>query len=246
MDPLRLRSFNTLAYPAAVARLAEIFNLLSPAIPAPADLTTFATTLLPHIPALRTAERGVNALTPSSPPADLTASNTAVQAVATSMGQTLPAAPAPLTQAYLQGCITQLKTHAATHPNIAPFLAAIQTKVTAPSAGYIYMLFAGMPLFVQAAADEETIRYILLSAVREEAMRSFMRVHWADPLPAGAQVNSLTPNFNGASQTGTGNGIVLTDLGRMLQLAALSDDRATTHFAANPNFEYHQHIKSVP
>ncbi len=246
MDPVRLRNFTTLDYPAAVARLAEMFNLLSPAIPSPTDLTTFATTVLPHIPALRAAERGVSTLTATSPPANLTTSLTAIQAVATSLGQALPAAPNPLTLSYLQTSIGQLKTHATTHPNIAPFLAAIQTKMSAPAGGFLYMLFIGLPLFVQAAADERTVRYIFLRAVREEALRSFMRIHWADLLPAGSQVNTLAPNFDGLSQNGSGGGITLTDLGRIIQMAALSDDRTGTHLATNPNFEYHQHIKSVP
>ncbi len=246
MDPVRLRNFSALAYPAAVARLAEIFNLLDAAIPAPADLTTFATNLLPHIPALRTADRTIVALTPASPQGDLNTANTAVQAVATSMGQTLPAAPSPVTLVYLQTSVGQLKTHATTHPNIAPFLAAIQTKVTAAAGGYLYQLFIGLPLFVQAAADENTIRYIFLQAVREEAMRSFMRIHWADPLPVGNQVNTLAPNFDGVSQNGSGGTTVLTDLGRMLQMAALSNLRTGTNLATNPNFEFHQHIVSLP
>jgi len=246
MDPVRLRNFSALTYPAAVARLAEIFNLLNAAIPAPAALTTFSTSLLPHIPALRAADRGVAALTTTASQTELNNSNTAVQAVATSTSQTLPAAPAPVTLLYLQTSIGQLKTHATTHPNIAPFLAAIQTKVTAASGGYLYQLFIGLPLFVQAAASENTVFYILLQAVQEEAMRSFMRIHWADPLPPGNQVNTLDPDFNDVSQNGTGGDTILTDLGRMLQMAALSDDRTGPHLATNPNFEYHQHIISLP
>ena len=253
LQAVQLQGFAALPFNTAIVRLSQVFNVPAATVPAPATVQTFTTSLLPLATRLWHTATSLTSLTASTPVAELTPHLTELTTIASdpAVSQTLPPAPNPLTLAHLAACVTQLKGHLTTQLNIAPFLAAIQTQLGAPTAGIRYMQRVGLPLPVQRGGNEIDVRLILFDSLKDDAARNWMRAQWTTLSPAAeATISGLTINWAGTPMndqgTTTPTDDTLNDLGKGTQAAALTDTRTNTTVAVCPMYEYAQHIVIVP
>jgi hypothetical protein len=249
LEAVRMAGFPALDFTAAVQRLALIFSITGAAAPAQTVLQNFSTAILPSMQNLRQSDVSISQMNTSTPVPELTTRLQALTVVAGQLSQTLPAAANPVTLAHLQTCLQQLKTFVTTQLNIAPFLQAMAAKLAAPNAGVRYLLNIGLPLPVQAASREAIIAIVMLATLRDDAIKSWMKSQWAEPLPSGSSVTGLSINWTGNVVIPNAPGFNdddLTDLGKATQVAALNYPRNEAEFVVGPMYEYQQHIKSLP
>ena len=248
MEADKLSGLSGLSYPDMITRLQEIFVIAAGSTPAAGVLQSFSTGIFPQVAALRDIELAIDRLGSGASVPDLQAQLALLQPIATAWSQTLPAAPNPLTFQYVQQAAGQLKQHAITQSQIQNFMQAVRTKLADPKSGFRYMLSIGLPLLVQSGQREPGLGLILLDALKDQALLSWTKIQWSGVVPANLNALSFSwspPTTDIPNDTSTHNDDDLTDLGRALQAAALSNDRQETIFVINPMFEYQQHIKSL-
>lgn len=246
LTPVRLDNFQTLTFPQTVQRIGEIFNITAHV---PAGIQTFETNHRAHITQLVSLADSLSAMSASTPVAQLNTANTTLQALAGSLGQTLPAAPTPMTLDYLNNSISTLKQYLVGQSGITPFKTNLSTKVNHANAGFRYLLRTGFPLHVQKAADEDNVRLLMFDPVKNDALDIWMKMQFSGTQPAGSMIGTLTPVWSPPTRiipnsSSTKNDDDLTDLGRGLQTAMLTDRRNPRIFAINPTYEYADHIKT--
>ena len=246
---VKLKDFGTLGFAAAMQRLGEIFNTAA-SLPTPASMQTFETTIIPQMAKLKTAADNAAVMTASTPVSDLNTVNTSIQEVSTALSQTLPAPPNPMTLTYINTSLQTLKSYVTGQLAIAPFLTAMAAKLNAPTAGWRYYQFIGLALPVQSATAEGNFRLIMLDALKENAVKSWVKAQWAEPVPGAAALDALAviwapPDFIIPNSNATKNDDDLTSLGKVLQVPALLVDHAGVQTAINPTYEYQTRIKST-
>lgn len=249
MEAVRLAGFNALTYEQVITRLQEIFHIPATSAPTAAALQAFQTNVFPQVVALRDADIAISGMTAAATGPELQAKVAILTPIATALGQALAAAPNPLTLAYVQQARDQLKQFVITQSQINTFFQAVAQKLTDPKAGYRYLLFIGLPLCVQSAANENGIHLVVLQALRDDALKSWMKIHWAGPVTNAAAIQALNFNWTSGQMldnhgTADVSDDTLFDLGRALQAAFLARDRGV-EVAVNPMNEYRQHIVSV-
>lgn len=245
LTPARLDNFQTLTFPQAVQRMGEIFNI---AANVPANIQTFETSHRANITQLVSLADNLSAMTASTPVAQLNTANTTLQALAGTLGQTLPAAPTPMTLDYLVNSVGTLKQYLVGQSGITPFKTSLTNQVNHANAGFRYLLRTGFPLHVQKATDENNIRLLMFDPVKDNALDIWMKMQFSGTRPAGSMIGTLTPAWtppttiipNGPSN----NDDDLTDLGRGLQTAMLKNQGTPVILAINPTYEYADHIKT--
>jgi hypothetical protein len=74
---------------------------------------------------------------------------------------------------------------------LKPFMTAAADSLKNGDGLYFYMIFTGLPVFVHATPGIKTNGLVVLDAFQDEAMQSWYRCLWKDPLPAtGAHKNA--------------------------------------------------------
>lgn len=248
MDAVELRGLDTLAYPDLIARLKEIFFIPAATGPSTTALNTFNTTGMPQVQALLTAENSLTPLSDASPQSDLQQVLTALQGVATALSQTLPAAPSPLTVSYLHSSLDQLKGALVTSSAITPLLDALKAKCADNRVGIRYFLGIGLALPIQRAAQEKQRCLVFKDTLQTDALKSFMQINWAHPLPANmtTAIQSLNPTgLSHIDDKGTAtdfNDDDFNDTAKASQASWLAIDHQDSQTTINPEEEFHQHI----
>lgn len=251
MHSKKLIDLQSTGYAATIALVKDIFKIPTTTAPLAAACQTFETSFFASAASIKLVEVAMVSLTDASPQPDLLAQRTALQTQATVLSATLPAAPATITKAHLQACITTLKTAFTTHAAITPLATAIKAKLQDPKAGYRYMLSIGLPLLLQAATNEGDNRILYYPDQVVNALNAFQRIHFEGPLPPAllslidgrTPVDGPTIIQNNVTDV---NDDDYTDLGFGLAYSGLSFDRTSTQAAVNPSPEYKEHIITEP
>jgi|GEM_PF-754768 len=247
MDAVTLQGLDALAYPDLIARLKEIFFIPAATGPSSAALNSFDTDGMPQVQALSAAENSLTPLSDASPQSDLQQVLTALQGVATALSQTLATAPSPLTVLYLRSCLDQLKAALVTSSAITPLLDALKAKCADSRAGIRYFLGIGLALPVQRAAQEKQRCLLFRDTFQSDALKSFMQINWAHPLPPGmiTAIQSLNPTglpHIDTKGTDDHNDDEFNDTAKAAQGSWLSIDHQDSQTTINPEEEFHQHI----
>ena len=245
MDAAAVTGLSALSYPDLLTRLRSVFFIDPSVGPTAAEANAFNTSSMGNVVALNTEIDAVDQLPENASQPALQARLTALQAVATSMGQTLPTAPNPLTIDFLKACIGQLSAPLVTASKIDPLLTALHGKTNNANFGVRYMLGAGLPLIIQSAKREEEITAFVLDSRLTDAMKSLSKIHWKQPPPppVAAAINALNPV--GDSTTGA-EGEPTNDTARIVQLSLLTKDQKHSEVTVNPEDEFASLITRVP
>lgn len=245
LTPVKLDNFQNLSFPDALIVMGEIFNITANV---PAGIQTFETNHRASITQLAALADSLSAMNSSTPVAQLNTANTTLQALAGTLGQTLPAAPTPMTLDYLVNSVGTLKQYLVGQSGITPFKTSLTNQVNHANAGFRYLLRTGFPLHVQKATDEDNVRLLVFDAVKDAALDIWMKMQFSGTQPVGSMIGTLTPVWSPPTRiipnTSSNNDDDLTDLGRGLQTAMLTDRRNPRIFAINPTYEYADHIKT--
>jgi hypothetical protein len=244
MEAARLKGLAALSYPNLIPRLREIFFIPAATGPTAAELTSFDSSSMAQVTALKTASDDVDQLTPTSTQAQLTTALTPIKAVATATGQTLPTAPSPLTLDYLKASVAQLAQFLVTASKIQPLFDALKAKAAEPNFGIRTMMAVGLPLNLQQATREDEVVVMYLEARRADALKSLMGIHWASPLPAAVSGAITAVSPSGASQTDD-KGTPQNDTARASQMSMLSDEK-NKNVTVDPENEFRAHIITEP
>jgi hypothetical protein len=245
MDAAAVTGLSALSYPDLLTRLRSVFFIDPSVGPTAGEAGAFNTSSMGNVVALNTEIDAVDQLPANATQPALQARLTALQAVATSMGQTLPAAPNPLTIDFLKACITQLSGPLVTASKIDPLLTALHVKANDPNFGIRYMMGAGLPLIVQSAKNEAEISVFVLQARLTDALKSLAKIHWKQPPPQPviAAISALNPV--GVPTTGT-ESEPTNDTARVIQFSLLTKDKKNSEVAINPEDEFASLIARVP
>jgi hypothetical protein len=245
MDAAQVKDLKPLSYPDLLVRLREIFFVPATTGPSAADATSFNTNSMTNVIKLNTEIDAVDALPANPIQSFLQTRLTALQAVATATGQTLPAAPSPLTIEFLKSCIDQLSTPLVTSSKIDPLLTALKAKADHPNFGIRYMMGVGLPLVLQSSEKEVKIAVMYLQARRTDALKSLAAIHWKKPVPTdvATAIGGLNPVGN---DTESPNGVPTNDTARTMQLSVLTKDNANSEVTINPENEFASLIVHVP
>ena len=245
LTPVKLDNFQNLSFPDVLIVMGEIFNITANV---PAGIQTFETNHRANVTQLAALADSLSAMTASTPVAQLNTANTTLQALAGSLGQTLPAAPTPLTLDYLNNSVGTLKQYLVGQSGITPFKTSLSTKVNHANAGFRYLLSTGFPLHVQQAEKEGNCRLLMFDPVKNNALDIWMKMQFSGTRPVGSMIGTLTPVWSPSTtiipNTSSNNDDDLTDLGRGLQTTMLTDKRKPKIYAINPTYEYADHIKT--
>lgn len=251
MESARLQAMITQSYTDVIATLKSLFHQDQTVPPLAADNSTFETNIFPSIATLNGIITAVTPLTDSSPQADLTNQRTALQTLATAVGATLAAAPAPITRAHLDACVTVIKDRLVTLSGITPLVAIFKTRLAHPKAGYRYLFDTGLPLMVQSASHENDSRILFYADHMANALKSFKKIQFEAPFPAATltAIDTLAPTGSMVKDnhgTGDPNDDTYNDVGKGLLFSGLAIDHANTQVANIPSEEFNEHIKTEP
>lgn len=216
-----------------LSKVADLFNVPAASVPSAAQLTPLQS-LLTSLP---TYNQSLLPDTPdSTAPARLQQLFQGLKQMNTDLGQNVvPAtAPSPLTAAqirqYQQALLNFIETSRLTP--IKNFMTAAKQSLETGDGIYYYMLFAGLPIFFfnkNAFTNHEGL--MVLQAFEHDAMQSWFKCMWAEPLPA---------NASNASTTATST----EENARRAPM--LQDEHAATEWAICPAAEYGQHLQMSP
>jgi hypothetical protein len=246
IEASQLRNLSTLSYPDLLVRLRDIFFIPAATGPSATDATAFNTSSMANVIALNTEIDAVDQLPANATQAALQARLTALQTIATSLGQTLPAAPTPLTIDFLKACIAQLSAPLVTASKIDPLLTALHAKADDPRFGIRYMLGAGLPLIVQSATNQNEIRIMCFTPLLADALKSAMAIQWKAPLPPAVRGAIAALNPVGVGTTDPVTKLPTNDTARAEEFSQLEIDHANTQVTVNPEDEFASLVVRVP
>jgi hypothetical protein len=245
MNAAHVTGLSALSYANLLARLREIFFIPDATGPTAAEANAFNTSSMANVIALNAEIDAVDQLPANASQAVLQTRLTALQNVASAIGQTLPAAPNPLTIDFLKTtCIPQLSAPLVTASKIDPLLTALKAKADHPNFGIRYMMGVGLPLVVQSAQQEVQTAIMHLLARHTDALKSLAGIHWKKPLPGAVAtaINALNPVGQGTDS----NGVPTNDTARASQLSLLTIDTVFSQLTINPEDEFASLIRRVP
>jgi hypothetical protein len=246
MDAAQVKGLKALSYPDLLVRLREIFFVPATTGPSAADATSFNTNSMTNVIKLNTEIDAVDALPANPIQSFLQTRLTALQAVATATGQTLPAAPSPLTIDFLKTCIDLISAPLVTASKIDPLLTSLKAKADDPKFGLRYMLAVGLPLIVQSARTENDITILFFTPRLTDAFKSLAAIHWRQPVPGfvATAIGSLNPV--GTATLNPETGLPTNDTGRAAHFSELSKDHKDSEVTINPENEFASLIVRLP
>jgi hypothetical protein len=245
MNAAHVTGLSALSYANLLARLREIFFIPDAIGPTAAEANAFNTSSMANVIALNAEIDAVDQLPANASQAVLQTRLTALQNVASAIGQTLPAAPNPLTIDFLMTtCVPQLSAPLVTASKIDPLLTALKAKADHANFGIRYMMGVGLPLVVQSAQQEEQTVIMHLLARQTDALKSLAGIHWKRPVPAA--VDTAIATLNPVGPRTELNGVPTNDTARASQLSLLTIDTVLSQLTINPEDEFASLIRRVP
>jgi hypothetical protein len=217
---------------AVINKLKDYFDVASGDVPSSSDLSGIAsvTTELaawrPHL---------LDDIDDSMPSAERSALFNQLKQIDSDLGQSLvpdtsPNAPEPPTAVQLRGYQNDLVTFLETTP-LAPiktFMTAAADSLESGDGLYFYLLFAGLPVYVHRTLSTDQMGLVVLNPHQREALQSWYKCMWKDPLPASGDF--LSANITDSDSR---------------QFISVSEDHA--HFdALCPHPDYMDSIRKRP
>lgn len=228
-----LTALNGLTFSDVLSKLSDLFNVPAASVPTASQLTP----LQSLITSLPTYNQNLLADVPdTTAAARLQQLFQGLKQINTDLSQpTVPAtAPSPLTAAqirqYQQQLLAFIETSKLTP--VKAFMTAAKQSWESGDGIYYYMLFAGLPIFFfNKAAFTNHEGLMVWQAYEHEAMQSWFKCMWAEPLPANAANQST--NANSTEENAR-------------RVPMLQDEHAATQWGICPAPEYGQHLQTSP